>query len=138
MSTYLSNDGKLGIHMFHVKPWADTINVRHRERHPEFTSNHWITGERHRVSRETRLPTIHKPHQWLFSEDDGGAETLSVSAPPRSKDQSRLLLIERRPRRQGIDQPGEVLIARELNGDAPLLRSTGHLDASVKGIGQPG
>ena len=22
---YLSNDGQLGIHMFHVKPWADTI-----------------------------------------------------------------------------------------------------------------
>ena len=63
----------------------------------------------------------------------------SKSRPHReSQDQSRLLLIERRPRRQGIDQPGEVLIARELNGDAPLLRSTGHLDASVKGIGQPG
>ena len=85
VSTYLSNDGQLGIHMFHVKPWADTINVRHRERHPEFTSNHWITGERHRVSRETRLPTIHKPHQWLFSEDDGGAETLGVSAPTTLK-----------------------------------------------------
>ena len=28
---YLSNDGQLGIHMFHVKPWADTINVQHRE-----------------------------------------------------------------------------------------------------------
>ena len=25
MSTYLSNDGQLGIHMLHVKPWADTI-----------------------------------------------------------------------------------------------------------------
>ena len=138
VSTYLSNDGQLGIHMFHVKPWADTINVRHRERHPEFTSNHWITGERHRVSRETRLPTIHKPHQWLISEDDGGAETLGVSAPLRSKDQSRLFLVKRCSRRQRIDQAGEVLITRELNGDTPLLRSTCHLHASVEGIGQPG
>lgn len=31
VSMYLSNDGQLGIHMFHVKPWADTINVQHRE-----------------------------------------------------------------------------------------------------------
>lgn len=31
VSTYLSNDGQVGIHMFHVKPWADTISVRHRE-----------------------------------------------------------------------------------------------------------
>ena len=31
VSTYLSNERQLGIHMFHVKPWADTINVRHRE-----------------------------------------------------------------------------------------------------------
>ena len=138
VSTYLSNDGQLGIHMFHVKPWADTINVRHRERHPEFTSNHWITGERPRVSRETRLPTIHKPHQWLISEDDGGAETLGVSAPLRSKDQRRLFLVKRCSRRQRVDQAGEVLITRELNGDAPLLRSTCHLHASVEGIGQPG
>ena len=31
VSTYLSNDGQAGIHMFHVKPWADTISVRYRE-----------------------------------------------------------------------------------------------------------
>lgn len=29
--TYLGNDGQVGIHMFHVKPWADTFNVQHRE-----------------------------------------------------------------------------------------------------------
>ena len=40
--------------------------------------------------------------------------------------------------RQRIDQASEVLIARELNGDTSLLRSTCHLDASVEGIGQPG
>ena len=31
VSMCLSNDGQVGIHMFHVKPWADTINVQHRE-----------------------------------------------------------------------------------------------------------
>ena len=86
--------------------------------------------------KHDRRPST-SPHQWLFSEDGGGAETLSVSAPPRLKDQSRLLLIKRRSRSQRVDQTSEVLIARELNGDAPLLRSTGHLDASVEGIGQP-
>ena len=61
VSTYHSNNGQVGTHMFHVKPWADTINVRHRERHPEFTPSHGITDECHRVSRETRPSTIHKP-----------------------------------------------------------------------------
>ena len=61
VSTYLSNDGQVGTHMFHVKPRADTINVQHRERHPEFAPSHGITGECHRVSRETRPSTILKP-----------------------------------------------------------------------------
>lgn len=87
--------------------------------------------------KHDRRPST-SPHQWLFSEDEGGAETLSVSAPPRSKDQCRLFLVKRRSRRQRIDQASEVLIARELNGDTPLLRSTCHLHTSVEGIGQPG
>ena len=95
-----------------------------------------MSGAMFHVKHDRR--PIHKPHQWLFSKDDGGAETLSVSAPPRLKDQRRLLLVERRSRRQRIDQASEVLIARELNGDAPLLRSTCHLHTSVEGIGQPG
>ena len=105
VSTYLSNDGQVGTHMFHVK----------HDRRPSTS-----------------------PHQWLFSEDEGGVETLSVSAPPRFKDQRRLFLVKRRSRRQRVDQASEVLIARELNGDAPLLRSTCHLHTSVEGIGQPG
>lgn len=30
VSMCLSNDVSLGVHMFHVKPWTDEINVQHR------------------------------------------------------------------------------------------------------------
>ena len=87
-------------------------------------------------SREPRTPEPSKPPR---SAETTVGPRHSVSRPHReSQDQSRLLLVKRRSRRQRIDQASEVLIARELNRDAPLLRSTGHLDASIEGIGQPG
>ena len=124
--------------MFHVKPWADTITfaaVSDTLSSPRVVGSP-MSGAMFHVKHDRRPST--SPHQWLFSEDEGGAETLSVSAPPRFKDQRRLFLVKRRSRRQRIDQAGKVLITRELNGYAPLLRSPCHLHASVEGIGQPG
>ena len=138
VSTYLSNDGQVGIHMFHVKPGltqsafdtvSDTLSSPRTIGSP-------VSATVFHVKHDRRPST--SPHQWLFSEDEGGAETLSVSAPPRFKDQRRLFLVKRRSRRQRVDQASEVLIARELNGDTSLLRSTCHLHTSVEGIGQPG
>ena len=89
-------------------------------------------------SKESRTPEAsilpdRQRQQW-------GPRPPGARPPPplRSKDQSRLFLVKRCSRRQRIDQAGEVLITRELNGDTPLLRSTCHLHASVEGIGQPG
>ena len=138
VSTYLNNNGQVGTHMFHVKPWADTITfgtVSDALSSPRVMGSPMSATVFH-VKHDRRPST--SPHQWLFSGDDGGAETLSVSAPPCSKDQRRLFLVKRRSRRQRVDQASEVLIARELNGDTSLLRSTCHLHTSVEGIGQPG
>ena len=124
--------------MFHVKPWADTITfaaVSDTLSSPRVMGSP-MSGAMFHVKQDRRPST--RPINGCSAKTTVGPRH-SVSRPLREpQDQSRLLLIKRRPRRQGIDQPGEVLIARELNGDAPLLRSTGHLDASVKGIGQPG
>ena len=138
VSMCLSNDGQLGIHMFHVKPGLtqSTFSTVSATLSSPRIMGSPVSATVFHVKHDRR-PSI-SPHQWLFSEEDGGAETLSVSAPPRFKDQRRLFLVKRRSRRQRIDQASEVLIARELNGDTPLLRSTCHLHTSVEGIGQPG
>ena len=84
VSTHLSNDGQLGIHMFHVKPWADTITfgtVSDTLSSPRVIGSPMSATVFH-VKHDRRPST--SPHQWLFSGDDGGAETLSVSAPPLS------------------------------------------------------
>ena len=160
VSTYLSNDGQVGIHMFHVKPGltqsafdtvSDTLSSPRTIGSP-------VSATVFHVKHDRRPST--SPHQWLFSEDEGGGRTPGVAGPPprkvfllrgggrpspprpppppRFKDQRRLFLVKRRSRRQRVDETSEVLIARELNGDTSLLRSTCHLHTSVEGIGQPG
>ena len=138
VSTYLSNDGQVGIHMFHVKHGltqsafdtvSDTLSSPRTIGSP-------VSATVFHVKHDRRPST--RPIDGCSAKTTVGPRH-SVSRPHReSQDQSRLLLVKRRSRRQRIDQASEVLIARELNGDAPLLRSTCHLHTSVEGIGQPG
>ena len=123
--------------MFHVKPWADTITfaaVSDTLSSPRVMGSP-MSGAMFHVKHDRRPST--RPIDGCSAKTTVGPRH-SVSRPHReSQDQSRLLLVKRRSRRQRIDQAGEVLITRKLNGDAPLLRSPCHLHASVEGIGQP-
>ena len=123
--------------MFHVKPWADTITfaaVSDTLSSPRVMGSP-MSGAMFHLKQSRPQPT---PPKQAFSATTRVGPINTVSRPLREpQDQSRLLLIKRRSRRQRIDQAGKVLITRELNGDTPLLRSPCHLHASVEGIRQP-
>ena len=120
--------------MLHVKPWADTITfaaVSDTLSLPRVMGSP-MSGAMFHVKHDRRPST--RPIDGCSAKTMVGPRH-SVSRPhSKSQDQNRLLLVKRRSRRQRIDQAGKVLIARELNGDTPLLRSTCHLHASVEGI----